>query len=125
MYRITFIDDTTFDGGTINNSKWNEMPPKQIKRLDYFLFDKKIIFENYEAYNHIVEYSYIINIKQNIISKIILMAKKDNQIVAVLFDTLHKCVQIKNYEFGREYLGRSTTGWKQGIPHQNPIFKVI
>ena len=55
MYKIIFEDGKKFIGGEPNSSKWLEIPNKPIKKLEYKLFGKTIILENYRAYNHIVK----------------------------------------------------------------------
>jgi len=52
LYKITFTDNSTFLGGeTLENSKWNEIPDKDIYRLEYFLSDNtSLVLQNFEAY---------------------------------------------------------------------------
>lgn len=126
MYKIIFNDDTEFIGGEYNNSKWNEIPNKPIKKISYNLLNHTIIFEEYEAYNHLVEkVQFILNNNQAAIGKIFLMAKKNNIVYTIIFDLFNKKIYQETYEFGREYYGGSTSGWKQGILSENPTYKII
>jgi hypothetical protein len=125
MYKIIFNDDTEFIGGEYNNSKWNEIPNKPIKKISYNLLNHTIIFEEYEAYNHLVEkVQFILNNNQAAIGKIFLMAKKNNIVYTIIFDLFNKKIYQETYEFGKEYYGGSTSGWKQGILSENPIYKI-
>lgn len=126
MYKIIFNDDTEFIGGEYNNSKWNEIPNKPIKKISYNLLNHTIIFEEYEAYNHLVEkIQFILNNNQTAISKIFLMAKKNNIVYTIIFDLFNKKIYQETYEFGEEYYGKSTSGWKQGILSENLTYKII
>ena len=52
LYKVTFTDDSTFLGGdTLENSKWDIIPDKEILCLEYFLYNgSSIILKNYESY---------------------------------------------------------------------------
>ena len=52
LYKITFTDDSIFLGGdTVENSKWDKIPDKDILCLEYFLYDgSSIILKDYESY---------------------------------------------------------------------------
>lgn len=57
LYRIVFTDNSIFLGGdTIEDSKWNEIPDKEILCLEYFLCDgSSIVLREKEAYAAITE----------------------------------------------------------------------
>ena len=123
MYKITFSDGEIWQGGSIENSKWNEMPIKPIQSLNYTLSNKIIILENYEAYNHLIERIYTLDGRQYT-TKIILLAKKENNVFKFEFDFLKRKINFDILTFGKEYYGRSTSGWKQGIKGI-PNYKII
>ena len=52
LYKITFTDDSIFLGGdTIENSKWDKIPDKDILCLEYFLGDgSSLVLRNFEEY---------------------------------------------------------------------------
>lgn len=52
LYKITFKDNSIFLGGdTVQDSKWSQIPDKEILRLEYFLSDGEILtLHNCEAY---------------------------------------------------------------------------
>jgi len=128
MYIITFTDGTTFKGESPNNSKWNTMPNKAIKRLRYKILGHKILFENFEAYNHIVERIANISIPTGEkISRVILMTKYNKVVRKLIFDYINKKVHIEFATWSQEFNGRKVTGWKKGIEYNtnlNPIWKV-
>ena len=125
MYKIIFEDNTEFIGGTLHNSNWNKITNIPIKKLEYYLLGKVIILENFELYNHLIERISIINTNQEIISKLILMGKKEETVITYTYDFIKKNGYFGSELFGREYLGKPTTGWKKGILHQNPTFKIL
>lgn len=58
LYKITFTDNTVFLGGdTLEDSKWTEIPNKDILCLEYFLYsqNESIVLRNFEAYAAITE----------------------------------------------------------------------
>lgn len=126
MYKIIFEDLSEFIGGDLENSKWNEIPNKPIKKIEYSLLEKTAILENYEAYNHLVErVEFILINNKPRINKILLMAKKNNTVYIFIFDLFTKEIYSEVHEFGKEYYGNFTTGWKLGILHQNPTYKIL
>ncbi|MFH0805987.1 MAG: hypothetical protein V1901_03880 [Patescibacteria group bacterium] len=127
MYKIIFEDNTEFIGEDLQNSKWNEMPNKKIKKIEYSLLGKIVILENYEAYNHLIEHSIFILANQKPrINRILLMAKKDNRVYIFIFNLLNKELYIeKTCDFGKEYHGGSTIGWKQGLQSEIIKYNII
>lgn len=127
MYKIIFIDDTIFEGGrNLLNSQWNDIPDKPIKQLVYNLFGKTIFLENFESYNHLVERLNVIfgNFPYPIIS-VTLMGLTKGKIKKFVFDLIKKELKIIEVIEGREFKGMPSTGWKIGIPNQNPTYKII
>lgn len=57
LYQIVFTDNSIFLGGdTIEDSKWNEIPDKEIFCLEYFLCDgSSLVLRNFESYAAITE----------------------------------------------------------------------
>jgi hypothetical protein len=126
MYTLVFNDGEVFLGGEPENSLWNNMPLKPIRKIEYNLLGHTVIFEGYESYNHLVEkVQFIHNAKGTRISKIVLMAKKNNIIYSYIFDLLNNRIDTETAEFGKEYYGKPTTGWKEGMKEGNPIYKLI
>lgn len=135
MYNIIFDDNTMFEGSNPQESKWQDIPNKPIKSIEYNLTPfLKYIFSNFESYNHIVERVNGINSNLKIISKVIIMGRSKNRIYQVMFDdkgNVYRLV-VKN---GEEYSptvkiidnkfagwldGKPTLGWKIGIPNAEP-----
>ena len=57
LYQVIFKDGTKFDGGSsIYDSKWNEIPNKEIKLIKYVLPDGNfIVLHDYKAYAYVIE----------------------------------------------------------------------
>ena len=114
MYKVTFTDNSEFIGGEFTDSKWNEMPQKPIQKIEYKMGNKNIIAEGYEAYNHVVEKLYVFQ-KGQAISKVMLMLKKDEDVLVLVYNLIRKKFDYEIAIFGKEYNNRATTGWKIGI----------
>lgn len=125
-YKITHIDNTTFIGGNPNDSKWTFIN-KPIIKWEYKLGKKTIIFENYEAYNHVVERFQIMGSKpgQYGICRLILMVKKINQVLKVIYNFRKGRVTQEICKFGEEYRGKPHTGWKVGVINEITKIRII
>jgi hypothetical protein len=112
LYEVIFVDDSKFIGGTLAETKWMQIPDKEIKKFTYFVPNKKQIIseENFKRVYHYVEvtqdihqgnkgavnleYSYLIFEKEfeyegyriNLKTKKIenLLLKKDNEYIKIL-----------------------------------------
>jgi len=126
MYTITHKDGQIWQGGSIERSLWNEMPIKPISKIEYTLFKHTLILENYESYNHLIEKTQsLLNDNRIKITRIILMAKKENRVYNFIFDLSDNEIKLEINEFGQEYYGKKTSGWKEGIEDSTPTYKVI
>ena len=124
MYKVYFTDNSVFEGGTLNNSKWNDMPNKSIIKIEYRLGKAGIMLSGYESYNHLVERSRFMTGNYERITKVILLGKKMSQVDVIIYDLIKKTVVKKQLEYGKEYNNRPTTGWKKGHL-SSPYFKLI
>jgi hypothetical protein len=114
LYEITFEDDSKFEGGQPNDSKWNLIPDKPIKSITYKLAGESVYLENYKSYNHLVERPTIIGIG-SYISKVILMAENNGEVLCFIFNYNKQMLLLEKRIFGQEYEEDSTSGWKKGI----------
>jgi len=135
-YTVYFEDFTAFKGGSPENSKWNLIPKdKKILKLIYMIDGQKLIFREYESYNHLVEWVAFFSKKSVLPLRVILMAKKRDNVVSVVtynlkmgefektYNSATKKIGIERFvAFGKELRGGSTTGWKKGIKNGNPKF---
>jgi hypothetical protein len=121
MYNLVFDNGECWQGGEPDHSKWNEIPNKPIKKIEYKICNREVIFENYESYNHVVERIHTFDGREKII-KIYVMARKGLNVYMFIFDlfTLEIIAEIK--EFGKEYYGTATSGWKKGIENGETRF---
>ncbi len=122
MYKIYFEDGTTFiNKNDITDSKWNNMPNKLIKQIDYELCGIKLKLENFESYNHLIKHANVIlGRKFNGIVSVIMLAKQGNNIRRFIYNLI-------NGEFTEEVVSidfQSSTGWKEGVKGRNPSYKI-
>ena len=125
MYKITFEDDTVFDGGTPEDSKWNDIPDKKIQKIDYRLGNMQFYMGGFEKYNHVVEKYQLVNKNMKFISKVILMGCTNERVYQVIFDIRNNKILRTLTKYGKEYMGKNTTGWKKGIQHGKPKIKFL
>ena len=112
MYTFTFTDNTTFNGGTIHNSLWNQIPHKPISQLIYNLCEKTFIFKDYQSYNHLIEK---VNISgTEFITRILIMGKTGEKVDMIIFDLKQKKIFRQTAQFGFEYNNKPAGGWKSG-----------
>lgn len=114
MYEITFISGEVWRGGNIQNSKWNEIPNKPIKKLEYFLFNHHLVLENFNAYNHLKEKISTLDGK-TLITKIYVLVKENNKVIYFEYNFKNQQIIKKESIYGCEYYGKPAGGWKQGI----------
>jgi len=126
MYKIIFVDNENWLGGEPQNSNWNKMPNKSIKKIEYNLWGYTVTFEGYEAYNHLKESTHFF-LKENEarLSKVILMAKKAGVVYSIVFDYFKKEIIPVTADFGKEYYGKSTKGWKSGLENTETHYNIV
>ena len=113
LYEIIFEDKTTFSGGTLENTKWLEIPiDKKIKAIFYSLpLEGSLVLKNYDKYYHFVEvtvdlngkksgqkqleYAYLIG-KKNTIYKLYKINLKSGKIEKKILDETDKMIQQLN-----------------------------
>ena len=121
MYKVYFIDNSVFYGGNIDKTKWNLIPKKPIKKIECTISGKTIVLENYESYNLFNEKGLFINRGFGAITKLVIMGKKDNNVIRVIYNFMKKKCAYDGKEFGKEWRGKSTIGWKEGLPNQKSM----
>lgn len=123
MYKIIYEDESTFVAGKdLENSKWNEMPDKPIRRIEYTLLNRTLILENYEEYNHLVMKASVLFSKLSGVIKVILVTKEKENINKFTFNLLtNQIILDENCEDKKS----SSTGWKKGIADLNPTYKLL
>lgn len=126
LYQVQFNDGSSYNGGNnYKETKWNDMPKKNIKQIAFRLPDSNLlVLRGYKEYNHFCEatqdvygsnkftlrYQYLMGrIGDKVISyRITLFEGKNNR---------YKLGDItrREYEYGKEYNQKPTKGWKKGI----------
>ena len=128
LYRVMFQDGTTFEGENYYKTNWLEIPEKPIKQISFILPDGNFLtLRGYESYNHFIEATREVYGK-NIIGKPTLryqyiMGKRNNKVDSyriTLFNGKNQRFRLgdityRQYEFGKEYSGKPTSGWRQGV----------
>jgi hypothetical protein len=130
IFKITFTDNTIFEGGeSVYNSKWKDIPSKEILCLEYFISDgESIKLSNFEAYSHIVEATQNVHgpkgtdLRQKL-ENIYVMGCNGKEVTSYRIslrgisgkDKYHKGdITRRIVELGKEFRGRPTSSWKKG-----------
>jgi len=124
MYSVKFVDDTIFVGGNPNDSKWNDIPNKLIKELQYDYLGKEITLINFEAYNHIVKYGYRLDSQLKFMNAVILMVREGNNVKRFIFDFIKNELIIDVVNYGLEYNNKHVSGWKTGLIGEKSLIKI-
>lgn len=113
LYTVRYADGTTFEGGTIQDSKWNEIN-KPIAELIYHFASHHIRLTGFKEYNHVLEIPCLILSGQRFLSKIMLMGYDGEKVIIFTINLVtkktYKTIRLK----GREYNKKPTSGWKVG-----------
>lgn len=125
MYKIIYQDGDIFNGGTADNSLWNQMPNKPIAELHYEYLGKSIVLKNYEAYNHLTKYMFVVSSQQQCVAAVIIMALKAGKIKRFIYDLRNNELLIDEVLSEKEYNNKPASGWKAGLHNLNVEFKII
>ena len=88
MYKIIFEDNSIFKGGEPNNSKWDDIPNKAIKRIEYTYKNKKVVMGGFIKYCHIVKKGSALIGNFNGIMQVILMARSEKGTMLFIWDLI-------------------------------------
>lgn len=124
-YQIIFSDFSSFTGNALED-KWKLLPNKRIIKWEFKLAKHQIIFENYEAYNLVVEKYQIMGSQpgQCGVFGIILMAKKGHQVLKIRYNALKGKVTQEIALWGKEYRDKPHKYWKMGV-NGKASYKII
>jgi len=118
MYKIIYDDGSEYQVKESSQAKWDAID-KPVRRFEYHLGGKVFIMQNYEMFNHIVEYVHVVQ-KGKFLNKITLMGLSGNVVTAIVLNIRKKRIEQYQASIGREYNGGITTGWKKGTSDQKP-----
>lgn len=124
---IAHYENETVQGNPLGNrdSLWTSLPDKPIKALEYTLphGNDSIKLCGYEEYLHMVEVCMPMG-GNAMIEHVYLMGKIGNLVTSYRITILQKTqndrykigdITVRVLEFGKEYRGGVTTGWRLGI----------
>ena len=117
MYSVKFFDGSKFVGGGPDDSKWLKIPDKEILNINYTFGGRKLFVANYEEYNHQVEITmtFMGKLRGKRISKIAILGRQGPNVDVFTFDLMKGTLKLETREFGKEWNGGRTTGWKKGL----------
>lgn len=125
MYKIIFEDDSNFEGNSFEGS-WNKIPDKKIKKIEYKIGNKTLIFEGFEQYNHVVKLGFGIN--NNKIAGVLaiyLLGKNRNKVHRRILNFVENKLEKNIVKWGKEYNNKPHVGWKKGLISETPSIKEV
>jgi hypothetical protein len=120
MLTIKFVD-----GELVQNVGWNSLPDKPIIAISVEIQGRKIKMRGFEEYNHLQEKAFNVIGGTTQLRAIYLMGRKNNKIKVIRLNLIDETIKECETEIGQEYNGRPSTGWKIGVLHENPQYKII
>jgi hypothetical protein len=124
MYSLEFVDGSIFVGGNPDNSKWGNIPNKLIKELQYDYLGKEITLTNFEAYNHLVKYTYMLATQEQVMTGVIIMVKEFDIVTRFCYDLIKNELIVDKIEYGKEYNNKPASGWRAGLMGEKTKFKI-
>ena len=126
IFKVTFIDEEEFIGGTLEAPKWNKCPDKGIVSLETNLpFADKITLSGYVKYNFFIGIIKTLNNGMTTINHMYVLGCNEKNMVTSYRITLvggdtskYKVgdMTVRQFPFGQEGMGKTaTSGWKKGI----------
>ena len=113
------------DGELIKGVSWLELPNKPISKIVMELNLHKIILQNYESYNYLIERVYNLIGKTMNVRGVYLMGIKENKVHIVYYNLIKEKITESDTEVGQEYNGRPSTGWRNGILNQQSATQIF
>jgi hypothetical protein len=108
------------DGELVQFEKgWNDLPNKPILRVKITIDKHMLMMEGYEEYNHLQEYCMNISNGSQSVRNRFLLGKKGDRVKAIIYNYIDDKIEEFEAEFGSEYYGRPSTGWKEGVKEGN------
>jgi len=125
LYTIIFEDESIFEGGTIMNTKWLEIPNKKIDRIFYKLPTNDFMcLSGYDKYFHYIEAVQDLNGKERgkvKIENIYLMGRKENKVKSYRITLTNKPfdkhkvgdITVRNFDINDDRIAKlNKKGWK-------------
>ena len=112
------------DGELVQGRGWLDLPNKPIQKVVLELQGHKIMMQGFEEYNHLQEKAFNVLGGTTHLRAIYLMGRKEINTKVIRLDLVTNEITESNTELNKEYNGRPSTGWKKGIPQDNPQYIV-
>ena len=122
LYTITYESGEIFEGGSLEDSKWNNII-NPIKELIYFFPNKTLILKNYDSYNHLCFRKFNILTKNTEITSILLIAQHKKTVSYFSYNLRTKTLKQELKEKSDENI--KYAGWKDGIYNQTAHYQII
>lgn len=118
LYQIVFEDNTTFSGGTLENTKWKEIPNKKIRSIFYSLpTNDMLCLTGFERIYHYVEVAMDLNGVESGKKKIeytYLIIERDNKYIQYRINQGNPGIEINILDKESKYVKElNPIGWKK------------
>ena len=121
LYEITFVDNEKFIGGTLAETKWMQIPDKEIKRFTYYVLNTRqtIVEENFKRVYHYVEVcSDISGDKKGQVQLeyAYLLIEIGNEIIHYKINLKSNKILVETHNLNDKFISElNPLGWKKGI----------
>ena len=121
LYEIIFVDNEKFLGGTLVETKWMQIPDKEIKRFTYYVPNTKqtIVEENFKRVYHYVEVcSDISGDKKGQVQLeyAYLLIEIGNEIIHYKINLKSNKILVETHNLNDKFISElNPLGWKKGI----------
>lgn len=124
-YQLRFADGILFQGPSVlsGNPQWaDEHSTKAVERMSFRVGESLYHLEGFDAYNLFVEASQSFGggSAPARIERVYFLAAKRGRVVRYCIDLRAKNLVIEALDWGKEYGGGKTRGWRPGILNAVP-----
>lgn len=123
MYKIIYEDGMEYQVEKPTQAAWDAID-KPIRKFEYHLGGKVFVLQNYEMFNHIMEYAHISVQQGNVLLKITLMGLSGNVVTAIVINIKKKRIEKYHAKLGQEYNGGLSTGWRKGTSDKSAGYSI-
>jgi len=119
LYQIVFEDNTTFSGGTLENTEWLEIPDKKIRSIFYSIPTKDMLcLAGFKRIYHYCEVALDLNGSESGKKKIeftYLIIERSNKYIQYRINQINFGVEINILTKESDYIKKlNPIGWKIG-----------
>lgn len=110
------------NGEILKGGGWNTLPDTPISKIALEISGHKIIMQDYESYNHLIEKAFNVIGGSTQVRAIYLMGRKGDDVQVIKVNLIDNSIITGSAPHSQEYNGRPSTGWKFGVCNLTPQY---